>query len=336
MLQTMLTTVIAFLSLMCVSACAQTSLPGGRLTLSNGSCVMTADVVAATTLYYAPCTGNTVPIYDGTTSFMLKIFTSSDTDTSGLVLSLGSNWSANTLYDVFVGMNGATVSLCTGPAWGNSGAGISSRSAGAGLALFKGIWTNAATLSCQTSVAAFSCPANQCTYLGTFLTSGIAGQVSFQFGTIALGGGAVQASVWNMYNRTPGAFGVFDSTGIWTVSAVNTYQMLDNSPTNRISFVTGMGDDPIDVTVSSAVYSLAATGSYISFGLNNTNAVWPRCFVGFNNGAVFGQGIGICRGNVPIGFNFLQALQFATSTSIQFQTNWAAPSTEGILATWWW
>jgi hypothetical protein len=40
--------------------------PGGRLTLTSGVPVMTADVAAATTIYYTPYAGNSIPIYNGT------------------------------------------------------------------------------------------------------------------------------------------------------------------------------------------------------------------------------------------------------------------------------
>ena len=40
---------------------------GGRLTLSSNTPVMTSDVTAATTIYYADYTSDLVPLYNGTT-----------------------------------------------------------------------------------------------------------------------------------------------------------------------------------------------------------------------------------------------------------------------------
>ena len=90
--------------------------PGGRLTVAQNVCTPSTDQVAQTSIYYAPCGSEWVPIYDGT-NMTLHQFTSSATDTTGLTLALGSNWTAATLYDGFVGLNSGTVTLCTGPAW---------------------------------------------------------------------------------------------------------------------------------------------------------------------------------------------------------------------------
>ena len=98
---------------------------------------------------------------------------------NGLTLALGSNWSANTIYDVFVGLNASVVTLCTGPAWSNSGAGTSSRGTGAGttqLATYMGMLTNAVSMTCRyNNTTTFTCAINQCTYTGSFMTNGSTG-----------------------------------------------------------------------------------------------------------------------------------------------------------------
>ena len=58
--------------------------PGGRLSLTNGSPVMTGSVSAATTVYWVPYLNGIVPIYDGSATFV-------NTASSGISLALDSN-----------------------------------------------------------------------------------------------------------------------------------------------------------------------------------------------------------------------------------------------------
>jgi hypothetical protein len=53
-------------ALAATTALAQATPPQGRLTLISGTPVMTSDIVNASTLYYAPYVGNSIPIYNGT------------------------------------------------------------------------------------------------------------------------------------------------------------------------------------------------------------------------------------------------------------------------------
>jgi hypothetical protein len=79
------------------------SIADGRLTLTSGSPVTTADVTAATTLYYTPCAGNSISLFDGTSTWTVRTF-------SELSLSL-SGYTANTNYDIYAFWNGSAVAL---------------------------------------------------------------------------------------------------------------------------------------------------------------------------------------------------------------------------------
>jgi len=87
---------------------------GGRLTISSGNPVMSADVTGSQTLYYAPYTGKTVPTYTGGV-WTTRNFTANSTDQVGLSLSLAGsvNWAANTLHDVFAVMDSGTLKIGT-------------------------------------------------------------------------------------------------------------------------------------------------------------------------------------------------------------------------------
>lgn len=317
-------------------------IPGGRLTLTSGTCVMTTSVAAGATLYYAPCIGNTVPINNGTNVQNYQ-FTASATDTVGQSIALGSSWSTSTLYDVFIGLNSGTVTLCTGPAWSSSTAGSSSRGTGAGttqLALYGGMQTNAVSMTCRYSNSAtLTCAVNECTYLGSILTSATSGQINFSFGSAAAGGGAAFASIWNMYNRTPGAFLVTDTTATFSVTTINVYQPLDGSTNNRITFLTGIGDDLIEASESIAIETVTANvGGYAALGLNSTSSGWSSCVNAVSIQQTVSNyipAVAPCKGYPVIGLNYLQGLQFAGSTTgISYSTG--GGGTEGIQAMWWW
>jgi len=254
---------------------------GGRITPTSGVCVPIMDAAAATTIYYAPCgVGDTVPIYNGT-NLQAYQFTSGPADTTGLALALGSNWSANTIYDVFVGLNSAAVTLGTGPAWSNSGAGTSARGTGAGttqLALYDGIWTNAVSMTVRYgNTQTFTCAPNQCTYLGSFRTNGNAGQVDLKFGTAAAGGGTACLCIWNLYNQAQAFVKVSDTTTSNTTGS--SWRPYLNDSGNSINFLAGLQLNPFIANFSGAFTLAASIGSTgrIGTALNNSTPTNPDC-----------------------------------------------------------
>ena len=312
-------------------------IPGGRLTTSSGVPIPTTDVTAATTLYYAPTlpasAGSVVPIYNGT-NIQSVTFTSSVTDTVGLSLALGSNWAASTLYDVFVTLSSGSPVLCT-VAWSSSGAGTSSRATA--LALYAGMQTNGATATCRTSNSAtISVTTNQGTYLGTFLTNATGGQIDFKFGSLAAGGGAAVAGIWNLYNQTPASFLVSDSNASWNVSTINTYQPMDGSTTNSIALVAGIASNPINANLQTYIQVSSATGAETGIGLNATNAIWGRCTTSIVTSGTQSQSIGSqCAGYPVLGLNNLQAIQYAQSTTLDTFIGSSSPSFEGMRVIQW-
>jgi hypothetical protein len=307
---------------------------GGRLTVSSGVAVMTTDVAAATSLFYAPSISSFISIYDGA-KFSNYQFTSSDTDAVGSTLPLGSNWAANTLFDCFVTLKAGVVTLVTGPAWSSSTAGSSSR--GYSLALIAGLQTNAASMTVRdTNSSTFTMSANCGTYVGTILTGGSAGQIDFKFGSAAAGGSAARAGVWNMYNRALGAFIVLDTNGGWNPTLLSTWEPYDNSSTNRITFVTGLADDPINVIISSVIATAATKSGSVGVGLNSTSVPYSRGRIFGVGSAAVNQQTGCAPNTIyaAVGQNFVQALQFADAASAVFATG--SPTNQALTADWWW
>lgn len=223
-------------------------IPQGRLTLTSGHPVMTADVTGATIIYYAPYSGTFVPIFNGVNVGMYK-FTSSATDTVGLSLPLSaSNHTGGHLYDLFVFEIGGVAILGSGPQWTNT----TTRSVVPQF--YQGLWTNpsAMTVSYGSPLVTYSCPQDQCTYVGTvYITSN--GQTCMQFQPAAAAGGVSTcgtgafAGLWNAYNRVRAYVRIKDSNAAWNAVTAAAWEAADysngganNNLKNRINYVDGL------------------------------------------------------------------------------------------------
>lgn len=216
--------------------------PQGRLTLTTALPVTTSDVVAATSIFYTPYVGNTLPIWDGSAAYASQVF-------SELTLALDSNsghtgyHAVDTNFDLFVISDAGTLRLGTGPAWSNSGGGTSTRGTGAGtteLERKSGIWTNKVTISIRFGSASgntVSVAANLATYVGTFRASGN-GQASDR---------QQIRTLWNCYNRVEKALLKTDTTDSWVYS-VASYRAANNDGNNCVTFIRGLSEDLMTVT----------------------------------------------------------------------------------------
>jgi hypothetical protein len=232
--------------------------PGGRLTLTSGVPVMTADVAAATTIYYTPYNGNNVPVYNGTV-FVPFAFAE---------LSLALNATAhlaNTNYDLFVWNNAGTPQLVSGPAWSSATARASA------LALLSGIQTNAASMAgIASGNTAVTVPVNQGTYVGTFRTLAVAGQTQIMMNPApASGGNAPSIYLWNMYNRRLMRAMCIDNGATYTYTLL-TPRAARGSGANGVSFVTGLAEDApfFEYMAATNVLNVAAAYAIAGFGLD--------------------------------------------------------------------
>ena len=240
--------------------------PGGRLTVTNGAPVLTSSVTNQTTVYYAPYTSRFVPIYNGTV-MQLYPFTSSATDVVGLSLVLGSNWAANTNFDVFATLSGGVSALCSVP-WTNQTTRATT------LALYDGLLTNSASATCRFSnTITATMAANQGTYLGSFYTNGSTGSVDFNFGAGGSGGAAGSLGVWNYYNRVNVA-GIVTDSGVSYTYGSATVRQARASTGNQISFMVGVQEDAALITYSDYCHTAVASNSnlQIGIGIDSTTA----------------------------------------------------------------
>lgn len=300
--------------------------PQGRLTLTSGTPVMTTDNAGATSIYYTFSTGVLAPIYNGT-SVQNYQFTASATDTVGLTIALGSNWAASTLYDVFLTLNSGVVTLCTTP-WTSSGAGTSARATA--LAPYLGFEANNASMTCRYSNSAtLTCAQYQCTYVGTFLTNGNAGQVDFKFGTTAANGGIACVCLWNAYNRVPITGMVSDTTSTWTYATSSTWEAAHNSATMRVNAVRGLNTDMMYAEYLALAVPGSGTQAVAGVGLNSTTAFSGR--TGYAASAAAGlQVLGSYGGFPGVGLNFASALEYNSTATA---STWVGNSGTAYLQT---
>lgn len=301
------------------------SAPMGRLTLSSTLPVLTADLTAQAALYYLPYAGNYIPIYNGTNFVTYQI-------PAGMTMNLDSNsghtgyQQSTKLFDVFVFSNAGTPQLCTGPAWTNSTTRASA------ISQVNGIWVNTSSQALKVDNSSFSgtLAANQGTYVGTMYATAN-GQTGVAFKPSAAAGGSNNIiGIWNSYNRVAAKAVERDSSGGWTTTSTS-WQGLDNSASNRISLVDGLGVTPIKAHLGvMAGNSTIAALSFIGIDLNSISNT-PN----IGNGSAGATGtlannytaLNVEEGFYPsLGFNFYQSMQIVTSGTATY-----SPSTQNAL-----
>jgi|GEM_PF-1426455 len=278
--------------------------PQGRLTLASGTPIMTSAQTGKTVVYYALYTGNLVPIYDST-SFKWATFAelSNDLTASSTGKAGPAAATTNSNYDLFVWSDSGTVRLTRGPLWTSDTA----RGTGAGtseLQRINGIWTNKVAISNGPG-------ANLGTYVGTIRTDG-SSQANWNPTPAAAAGGAeAKLHVFNAYNRVNSYGQSQDSTGSWTYGTA-TWRSLDNSTANRISYIDGLGEVPVNYGLTASVNQ--GSGGIYHFGVNrdSTSATPPTSTIQ-QIGATNGTTQCVSNFSPSLGYHYLQAMEAAGS-----------------------
>jgi len=279
----------------------------GRLTLASDTPVMTTDQTAKTTVYFTPYNGDSIPIYDGTdmvqTTFAELSQATTDTTKSPAAVTTNSN------YDLFVWNDSGTIRCTRGPAWSSD----TSRGTGAGtteLEWVKGVLVN--------KVAITNGPAAQRgTYVGSVRSNG-SSQIDWKLGSAAAGGGEAFLGVWNMYNRVDVAAAVQDTTDSWTYQST-TVRAMNNSNTNRVSFIRGLDEDGVFAQNSVMTGNSISDVGITAFGLDATNAIASKssvvdCMV-VSSSAQINTSMPSYSGLPGLGFHYLQCVEFCTGSA---------------------
>ena len=169
------------------------------------------------------------------------------------------------------------------------------------------------------SVSITNGPAAQLgTYIGTIHTNGT-NTLDWKLGSAAAGGGPAYFSVWNVSNRVEFLPTVIDSNATWTYSS-SAARPMDNSTSNRISFVRGLNADSAEFTVISEVRPVQGLASGNLVGIDstteqavNSQGTWgartPTTEVDFPILARY-------AGAPGLGFHYAQALEYQGSPAI--------------------
>lgn len=216
----------------------------GRLTISSGTALPTADVAASTNVYFTPFRGNKVSIWS-TPGWKVYQFTE-------ITLALGAVTSGFN-YDIFIyeGAGGAAT-LEKSAAWTDD----STRSEG--IELFDGVYVKTSDHTRR--------------YLGTIRTTSTTQTID----------SAAQRFVWNYCNRMPRRMLRLDTTNTWATTS--TWRQVRAQAANELTFVVGVqevlvGASANEMVDNSATSVVIATG----MGDNSSTTNIATLYGGFKN-----------------------------------------------------
>ena len=205
--------------------------PQGRLTLTSATPVTSANVTAATTLYYALYGGDQITLYDGSTRWVQMAFTQLSITLVGLT--------AAKPYDVFVDYTAGTPALEV-VVWTNDS-------------------TRATALTTQNGVYVQTADTDSL-YVGTIYIDAGGGAVTDSL---------LLRHVWNYYNRVPRAMSVLEGTDSWT--AATSWGLANGAAGNILGFVVGVAEVPLQASAfETCASSAAGNGIYVAVGLDST------------------------------------------------------------------
>lgn len=204
------------------------SLCQGRLTLTTATPVTTSDVTAATSVFFTPCAGDQISLYDGSSAWTTLTFTE---------LTISVPATTSTMYDVFIYNNAGTAAARAAVAWTND-------------------TTRATALVLQNGVLVKS-GATTDRYVGSFRTTGSSGQTEDSL---------AKRYVWNYYNRVNRPMKVVDTTDTWNYSTAS-YQQARATSSNQLDFIIGYREDSVEATVLGSCVNSTATGRFVAVGI---------------------------------------------------------------------
>lgn len=303
---------------------------GGRLTTLTATPVQVADAAAQTTVYYTPYVGDKIALYNGAEWYNATFAELSQATTDATKSPAAATTDSN--YDVFVWNDSGTLRATRGPAWSSATA----RGTGAGtteLVRVNGIYLNANTITNGPA-------AQRGTYVGSIRTNA-SSQVDVKFGvTPAAGGSAAILGIWNAYNRVSVVAATYESTDSWTYTTGSFQQWSAAAGANNdVSFIRGLNEEPVSATFTArAQADTAGDDMGVGIGLDSITVATGRAMVSDNQ--VVNQSLVLIASYdaVPgLGFHYLAALEYGSTTVTFYGDNGAATTTQSgmvIRTTW--
>jgi hypothetical protein len=249
----------------------------GRLTLTSGTPVTTADVTGATSVYFTPYGGNRVALY---TSSLWKLYTFTE-----VTLALGTLTSALP-YDVFLYDSSGTLTL-EAVAWTSKTA-------------------RATALTTQDGVLVKTGSTNK-RYLGTFYTTA----------TTTTEDSFAKRFLWNYYNRVRRALRVRDTTDSWNYTTASFRQAngaTANQLDIVVGVAEVLLEVGVQGQASN---TNAAVNAIVAIGEGSTTTMVTGCLTSFTRVDAAGQQVGptaSLRIYPAIGRQFYAWLELSTAT----------------------
>jgi hypothetical protein len=245
----------------------------GRLTLTSGTAVTTADVTGATSIYFTPYKGSRIALYDGSSDWNIRTFTE-------ITIALGTLTDAKP-YDLFAYDNSGTVTFDSPLVWTNG-------------------TTRATALALQNGVLVKT-GATTRRYIGTFYTTA-ATTTEDSF---------AKRLLFNYAQRVERPMQVLETTDNWAYTS-STIRQANGSTANQLAFVVGVVEDAITASVQVVASSGTAGQSiFAGVGLDSTSAfasatrLWHKTAVAGYQSGLGGQ---YC-GYPGLGYHFLSWLE---------------------------
>jgi len=266
----------------------------GRLTLSSGTPVTTADVTGAGTLYFTPYKGNRMYLYDGT---RWKLYSFSEISTDLSTVLPGGIVSGNN-YDVYVQDASGSLVLSVSSPWTNA-------------------TTRADALALQDGVLVSSFD-SAIRYVGTLRASAddmTEDSVTKRF-------------LWNYYNRAERKlFKAFADTS--HTYGTNTWRPWKASNSERVEVVIGVAEDFIDVMASALCFA-PAVHEYGVIGIDVDGTATNDADlvdISITTAADFERVFSHLKHYPAAGYHYYQATEYAsTTTNITFYGTFGTPS----------
>lgn len=220
----------------------------GRLTLTSGTPVTTADVTAATTVYFSPYLGNMIDLYDGSSTWNTRTF-------AEISIALGTI-SSGLPYDIFCFDNSGTPTLRAPVAWTNT-------------------TTRATALVLQNGVLVKT-GATTDRYLGTFYTTS----------TTQTEDSVAKRFLWNYYNRVRRVLRRQETTASWAYTSA-TIRQANASASNQVDTVIGVAEVAVHLNLNALALDTAGSVNIAAgIGEDSTTAFAAEMMGGFINTAV--------------------------------------------------
>jgi hypothetical protein len=299
--------------------------PSGRPTLVSGEPYHAQNILSQSTVYFSPCNGNRMPIFDGVGWKTVNFSETSQALGDGAKSPSPS--ASNTVYHLFAWLDGSTFRVTRGPAWASptspgTGAGTSE------LEIVDGVHVNKHAIANGPA-------AMRGTMVGCIATDA-ANQMSMTFDpAAALGGSANRLDVWSTFNQRQVSSVSRDNTDSWTYTGA-VWRAANNSVSNRVTFVQGLSIDSINA-VHSALAGNAANNelAIAGVGLDSTSLLSGYAgHVRTQSTPVLPMSVvGSYNGFAGVGLHFVQAIERTSGggTGSWFGDNGAAGVSQATL-----